>query len=701
MQAVVTDAARQPRPASRNVRQSRERIVMVCMGVVTAAIAAMMYAQFGYSLAASVLTGGIAWCGFMLAHIQSNKNDQIGKLKSDVIRLQAELARVRGGEFGNEGANALAGAALDGAKPAPRLRGRGRRPQAMTPGEEAAASPAPNAADVSAPLKLDPGARWETQPVAPQSRLKTPASLEARPAPALPAGTNQPPPVALDAALWPGTSVSGSDPMSDLWAFRPNATALPQTGVARGGDPTGGDGRGAAMPPTQRLGEAPAMPAAAPPVSTIDADLELVQRKIKALADEVNAAEAMKALAEPQAADPSLPGAIEATIGALKSTAKAMRVRPAQHQPQSQRMPPQPAAAAPVAAGPAALPPATAMPGLPADLFIPATAQTIASSESGPAQPSTVPQTGGFASDAFDSPAAPPVEPAAFMTPSPAAQPEPFDPDAFDRLVRATAPPPVQIHPEVAALSHAVEKGQMDVYLTPIVGLDTYEVRHYEVTVRVKDESGAYLDHQDRTLELAGPGLLALFDAARLTRTAYVADRLSERGKSGSLLSNVAGASMTDGDFLETFARIYETRSAISSQLVLTFSQADIEQLTPGAWQALGDMQAFGFRFALDRLDHLDMDFAGLAERGFAFVKLPASALLQGVPSRDRFVEPHEACKRLAGAGLTLVAETIDDEALRARVFGFGVLLGQGQLFGGARHISVDQAPGASRSEAA
>ena len=344
--------------------------------------------------------------------------------------------------------------------------------------------------------------------------------------------------------------------------------------------------------------------------------------------------------------------------------------------------------------------------GLPADLFIPTTAQTIAvsqpaadethfASDRGFESGGTVPEIGANPGES-----APDAGPVATGV-APQSEPQPFDPDAFERLVMATAPVPAAINPEVAALSHAVEQGRMDVYLTPIVGLDTYEVRHYEVTVRVKSESGTYLDNQDRTLELAGPGMLALFDAARLTRTSIVADRLDARGKTGSLLSKVTGASMTDGDFLETFARIYETRSTIANQLVLTFSQADVERLTPGAWQALGDMQAFGFRFALDRIEHLDMDFAGLAGRGFAFVKLPASALVEGVPSRDRFIEPHEACKQLAGAGLTLVAETIDDEALRARVFGFGGLLGRGQLFGGARHIGVDPVPGGNRSEAA
>lgn len=686
---------------------------MVCMGVVTAAIGAMMYAQFGYSLSASILAGGIAWCGFMLAHLQARKTEQIGKLKSDLAKLQAELAHSRGGEGRETVGAAVRALQAEGQRPAPRLQGRAKRQQARGPdnGGETAHASAPDADEFSAPIKLDPGARWETHAPQPGARLKPPSAPDARPAVTPAARNTQPPqpPAALDAALWPGTSVSGSDPMSDLWAFRPNASALPRQGEPGVTGIGNAERRGAqAVPPG--LGEGAAEAASPGPVSTIDADLELVQRKIKALADEVNAAEAMKALVVPQdqapAAASPLPGAMEQTIGALKSTARAMRERPLAR---PSAHPSAHVAEAKAAMATSVMPPPAPGPvtqGLPADLFIPTTAQTIAVSQ--PAADETHFasdrgfESGGTAPEIGANPgeSAPDAGPVATGV-APQSEPQPFDPDAFERLVMATAPVPAAINPEVAALSHAVEQGRMDVYLTPIVGLDTYEVRHYEVTVRVKSESGTYLDNQDRTLELAGPGMLALFDAARLTRTSIVADRLDARGKTGSLLSKVTGASMTDGDFLETFARIYETRSTIANQLVLTFSQADVERLTPGAWQALGDMQAFGFRFALDRIEHLDMDFAGLAGRGFAFVKLPASALVEGVPSRDRFIEPHEACKQLAGAGLTLVAETIDDEALRARVFGFGVLLGQGQLFGGARHIGVDPVPGGNRSEAA
>ena len=127
-----------------------------------------------------------------------------------------------------------------------------------------------------------------------------------------------------------------------------------------------------------------------------------------------------------------------------------------------------------------------------------------------------------------------------------------------------------------------------------------------------------------------------------------LAQRLDAHNKAGSLLSAVNGPSITNAEFLETFARVYEERDRISNQLVLTFTQADVEQFSASAWQALSDMHAFGFRFALSNIDHVGMDFASLASRGFAFLRLDASALLSGLPSRDRFIGPDELCQHLS-----------------------------------------------------
>ena len=102
-----------------------------------------------------------------------------------------------------------------------------------------------------------------------------------------------------------------------------------------------------------------------------------------------------------------------------------------------------------------------------------------------------------------------------------------------------------------------------------------------------------------------------------------------------------------------------------------------------------------------EKVTHLTTDFRLLAERGFSFVKLPAAAFLDGLPAGRGMVSPAEICRQLAGEGLTLVVEAIDDEALLARVFGFGALFGQGRLFGGARQITLEALSGDRRTAAA
>jgi cyclic-di-GMP phosphodiesterase TipF (flagellum assembly factor) len=259
---------------------------------------------------------------------------------------------------------------------------------------------------------------------------------------------------------------------------------------------------------------------------------------------------------------------------------------------------------------------------------------------------------------------------------------------AMARETRSAAPAPVPDR-KLAEIVAAIESSRMDVFLKPIVGLGDYGVAHFEVDVRLKAQGGAYIDGVTDSLSVGASDLLALFDIERLSRTARVAEQLEARGKQGSLLSPTAGQSMTDGRFLEAFARTFEERTAISGQLVLTFTQPDIAAFGPGTWQALADMNSFGFRFALSEVTHLAMDFGALAERGFVFVKLPAEAFLDGLPAGHGMVPPADICRHMAGAGLTLVVEAIDDQALLAKVFGFGALFGQGQLFGGARQITL------------
>jgi cyclic-di-GMP phosphodiesterase TipF (flagellum assembly factor) len=267
---------------------------------------------------------------------------------------------------------------------------------------------------------------------------------------------------------------------------------------------------------------------------------------------------------------------------------------------------------------------------------------------------------------------------------------------------RASAPPPLPPfvrQPQAKArsadtrarqMADAISAGRIDVALEPILGLQDQQTRHYEVSVRLRDAEGRPIEVASDGGELRGTGLLPLFDGVRISRTALMARRLEERGKTGSVFSTFSGESVADEHFLGELAETLHQRSSLATQLVLSFTQSDIRGFSTPEWDSLADMRALGFRFAMSHLTDLDMDFEALSEQGFAFVKLDASVFLSGLPAPSGHLPSNDVCRHLASHGLALVVEHIENDDQLARVFGFGVLLGQGQLFGGARPVRAD-----------
>ena len=257
-------------------------------------------------------------------------------------------------------------------------------------------------------------------------------------------------------------------------------------------------------------------------------------------------------------------------------------------------------------------------------------------------------------------------------------------------------PPPIPAPPGKATLlAQAISAGRVDVLLEPILGLQSQEAQHFEVSLRLRAEDGSALALNQLDRELRGTGLLPLFDAAKMTRTASVARRLAERGKTGAVFSSYSGEALTDQAFRNDAAAASGQRAPGSGQLVLTFSQSDARAFQAPEWDAIASMRAMGFRFALSDVTDLDMDIEALVRAGFDFVKLDAEVFLCGLRSPAGLIPSADVCRYLAGLGLALVVERIDNEDMFARVFGFGALFGQGQLFGGARVLKPEASGGA------
>lgn len=247
---------------------------------------------------------------------------------------------------------------------------------------------------------------------------------------------------------------------------------------------------------------------------------------------------------------------------------------------------------------------------------------------------------------------------------------------------------PPEVNARLSALAEALALGRVEVLLDPILDFDAGTPRHFELYVRLRDEQGRILDTEQSREDFAGTGMLPRIDGARLAHASQIAVRFSGRGRDNALFSTVSGEALSAHKFLQGVAEAYRERRSVAGVLIMTFSQADVRGFGSREWQALSEFAGIGFRYCIAEVMDLDMDFEDLKSRGFDFVKLDAGVFLEGLPaSNDVFIPAQDVCRHLAGSGFSVIVGGMDNEQVAAKVFGFGVLFGQGRLFGGAKPV--------------
>jgi cyclic-di-GMP phosphodiesterase TipF (flagellum assembly factor) len=264
-------------------------------------------------------------------------------------------------------------------------------------------------------------------------------------------------------------------------------------------------------------------------------------------------------------------------------------------------------------------------------------------------------------------------------------------PDRWSAADRAEGGPP-PLDGQLGRIAEAIVAERFEVLIEPIHALAEGRPRHYEVSMRLLTADGGALEQADYMRAAQSSDLIAHIDAARMLRAARVARKLGERGRQGSVLSTMAGDSITDIQFLDVAAQ--QTADDGRMRLVLSFAQSDARTFTPAHAEALGAMAAGGFGFALEEVTDLEMDFSRLKAIGFEFVKLDAKVFLDGLQAPGGCVPASDICRYLSEFGLALIIGNIEDDWLLARVMGFGVLLGKGTLFGGPRLVKAEAVAG-------
>ena len=144
-----------------------------------------------------------------------------------------------------------------------------------------------------------------------------------------------------------------------------------------------------------------------------------------------------------------------------------------------------------------------------------------------------------------------------------------------------------------------------------------------------------------------------------------------------------------------------EANRAIAPSLVLEFTQSFLRAAGPIENEALAALAERGFRFSLDNVHRpAASSRASLPTRGFRFVKVPASLLLDRAGDAAADIHPADLSDLLGRFGIDLIAEKIESEGMVVDLLDYDVRFGQGFLFSPPRPVRAEALQGiADRSD--
>jgi cyclic-di-GMP phosphodiesterase TipF (flagellum assembly factor) len=260
----------------------------------------------------------------------------------------------------------------------------------------------------------------------------------------------------------------------------------------------------------------------------------------------------------------------------------------------------------------------------------------------------------------------------------------------------ATGPLKGKTAEEIAAIiSGAIEASRIDLYLQPVVTLPQRKVRFYEAMTRLRAEDGTLILPSDFLAHAEKANLVAKIDNMQLFRCIQVLRRLLLKNREIGLFCNVSIATLNDADIFRQFYEFLEANRALSSSLILEFTQDALRNMGPIEEESLAGLIALGYRFSMDHVSDLRIGPRDLSDLGVRFVKVPAHLLLNraGV-SAD--IHAADLSDLLGRHGISLIAERIETEAAVVDLLDYDVRFGQGFLFSPPRPVRADALQGVS-----
>ena len=235
-------------------------------------------------------------------------------------------------------------------------------------------------------------------------------------------------------------------------------------------------------------------------------------------------------------------------------------------------------------------------------------------------------------------------------------------------------------------LRNAIAADIVELYLQPVVTLPQRRLRYYEAVARLQAGNGEIIGVGDLLSEPEAATLIAKLDYLAAGRCVQIVRRLLLQKREVGLFCNVAAATLADGSFSK-FLALMDANRAIAAALVFEFTQSAVREMGQVEYASLAALAERGFRFSMDNLSDLRVNARELNERGFRFIKVPASLLFNRLGAVAADVRPAEFSDLLGRFGIDLIADRIEHEHTVIDLLDYDVRFGQGALFSPPRPL--------------
>ena len=256
--------------------------------------------------------------------------------------------------------------------------------------------------------------------------------------------------------------------------------------------------------------------------------------------------------------------------------------------------------------------------------------------------------------------------------------------------------PPAQTGVLLHTIREALSENRVDLYLQPVVTLPQRRTVFYESFSRLRDATGQVL-MPAQYLSVAEPeGLVTAIDNLLLFRCVQIVRRLAKQDRKVAIFCNISLSSLADEPFFTQFLEFLSENKDMAGGLIFELGLGAFEQRGSVEARNMAKLADLGFRFSIDKVGQLDLDFRELQRSDVKFIKITADTLLSHLgneddgrlslgPMKDLHASDFASLARRYGA--EIIAEKIEAERQVIDVLELDINYGQGHLFGEPRAI--------------